>query len=293
MFNLFKKKASALPPEEQAADCLQRKDYPGLTRAYYHMGKAAMGAGELEKAMLWLSRADTIYSARDDIYEAVGEALTDDCSDRIGELEEAPLLSNQIIGQLEETVDGLGDAQVRVWSLLTLARLVPVGAALSALPGCEALGTLERCLDIVVQSFQEAVTQEDFNFIKTTCGKLYALSDSEAFFAGGEVPCSAGAPLQVFDWNAMTTLLGIEGLLDGQLRNLSGEPVKDDGGLIPCALMPDYWTRTRGGGLKEIPQVQAELERIWGDLDFVRSGPTWAAVAQRIGEYKALDIFSA
>lgn len=293
MFNLFKKKEPPLSPEERLADCLKKKDYIGLARAYYDLGKAAMESGDQEKAMLWLSRADTIYSARDDIYEAMGDKLTDDCSDRIGALEEAGLLSNQVVEQIEEKTEELGDAQVRVWSLLTLARLAPVGEKLAALPGCGVLGTLGQCLDLVVKSFQESITQAEFNLLKTVCGDLYALSDAEEFFAGGEVPCAAGAPLQVFDLNAMTTLLGIEGLLDGQLRCLAGEPVKDDGGLIPCALMTDYWTRTAGGSLRDIPQVKAELDRIWSDLEFVRSGPTWTAVAQRIEGYKALDIFSA
>lgn len=290
MFNLFKKSAAA--PEERLAACLAKKDYPGLARAYYDMGKAAMEAGDLGRAMLWLSRADTIYSASDDTYEALGEKLTDDCSNRIGELEEAPLLSNQIVEEVEDKCSQLGDAQVRVWSLLTLARLTPVGERLSGLPGCQVLGALGRCLDLVVQSFQEAITQEEFDFIKTVCSDLYALSDDEAFFAGGEIPCAGGAPLQVFDLNGITTLLSIEGLLDGQLRCLAGEPMDDDGGLIPCALVPDYWIRTVGGDLRDIPQVKAELDRIWADRDFIRSGPTWTAVAQRIQSYRSLDLFA-
>ena len=73
MFNLFKKKEPPLPPEERLADCLKKRDYIGLARAYYNLGKAAMESGDQGKAMLWLSRADTIYSARDDIYEAMGD----------------------------------------------------------------------------------------------------------------------------------------------------------------------------------------------------------------------------
>ena len=65
MFNLFKKKADAAP-EERLAACLQKKDYAGLARAYYDMGKAALSAGDEGKAMLWFGRADTVYSARDD-----------------------------------------------------------------------------------------------------------------------------------------------------------------------------------------------------------------------------------
>lgn len=292
MFSLFKKKEAAAPPQQRLADCLQKKDYAGLAKAYYDMGRAAMDSGDPGRAMLWLSRADTIYSARDDVYEAVGDKLADDCSDRIGALEEAPLLSNQIAEEIDDKRGGLGDAQVRVWSLLTLSRLAPMGDKLAQLPGCGVLGQLGKCVDLAVQSFQTPISQEEFDFLKTVCGELYALSDSQDFFAGGEVPCAAGASLQVFDLNGLTTLLGIEGLLDGQLRCLAGEPAADDGGLIPCALVPDYWTRTVGGDLRAIPQVKAELERIWADYDLVRSGPTWAAVAQRIQAYRFLDLFA-
>ncbi len=291
MFNFFKKKDAATL-EDRLEDCLKKNDHAGLAKTCYEIGKDAMEAGDQGKAMLWLSRADTIYSAQDDVYEAVGEKIVDDCSDRIGQLEEAPLLSNQIVEQIEEKTQDMDDAQVRVWSLLTMARLSPLGTRLSALPGCGVLGALDRCVDLVVKSFQEAITQEEFDFIKAVCGDLYDLSDSEAFYAGGEVP-TAGAPFQVFDLNGMTTLLGLEGFLDGQLRCLTGDPMQDDGGLIPCGLLPDHWQRTMGSDIREVPQVKAELERIWSDYEFVRSGPTWGAVAQRIEGYKALDILSA
>ena len=111
MFSLFKKKEAAAPPQQRLADCLQKKDYAGLAKAYYDMGRAAMDSGDPGRAMLWLSRADTIYSARDDVYEAVGDKLADDCSDRIGVLEEAPLLSNQIVEEIDDKRDGLGDAR--------------------------------------------------------------------------------------------------------------------------------------------------------------------------------------
>ena len=122
-------------------------------------------------------------------------------------------------------------------------------------------------------------------------GELAELADLDCFFAGGEVPCGAGAPLQVFDLNGLAMLLNIEAFFDGHLHTLAGDPVKDQGEMIPCALVPDYWTRTVGGDLRQIPQVKAELDRIWADLEFVRSGPTWGAVAQRAADYKTLDVF--
>ena len=78
MFKLFQKKADGTP-EERIAQCIQKKDYAGLAKAYYELGISAMEAGDQGRAMLWLSRADTVYSARDDVYDKVGEKITDDC----------------------------------------------------------------------------------------------------------------------------------------------------------------------------------------------------------------------
>ena len=291
MFSLFKKKEDAAP-EERLAACLQKKDYAGLARAYYDMGKAALSAGDEGKAMLWFGRADTVYSARDDVYDKVGEKITEDCSDKIGELEEAPLLANQIEEEIIDQINGMDDAQARVWSLLALARFVPVANRLGTLPGCQVLGRLEKCLDLAVQSFQSPITPDEFDFIGGVSGELAELADLDCFFAGDEVPCGAGAPLQVFDLNGLAMLLNIEAFFDGHLHTLAGDPVKDQGEMIPCALVPDYWTRTVGGDLRQIPQVKAELDRIWADLEFVRSGPTWGAVAQRAADYKTLDVFA-
>lgn len=291
MFNLFKKKVDA-SPEERAAACAGRKDYAGLAKAYYDMGRAAQETGDQGRAMVWFSRADTVYSARDDVYDKVGEKITEDCSDRIGALEEAPLLVNQIEEEITDRIPGMDDAQVRVWSLLALARFVPVANRLGALPGCGVLAKLEKCLDLSVQSFQNPITPEEFDFIGGVCDELSQFSDAPEFFAGGEVPCPAGAPLEVFDLNGLTMLLNMEAFFGGHLHSLAGDPVKDQGEMIPCALLPDYWTRAVGGDIRQIPQVKAELGRIWDDYEFVCSGPAWGAVAQRVEEYKALDIFA-
>lgn len=298
MFNFFKKKDAATL-EDRLEDCLKKNDHAGLAKTCYEIGKDAMEAGDQGKAMLWLSRADTIYSAQDDVYEAVGEKIVDDCSDRIGQLEEAPLLSNQIVEQIEEKTQDMDDAQVRVWSLLTMARLSPLGTRLSALPGCGVLGALDRCVDLVVKSFQEAITQEEFDFIKAVCGDLYDLSDSEAFYAGGEVP-TAGAPFQVFDLNGM---MGVEqelnSFIDSHLRLIAAlsQGVEDpaaaaESDIVGCTLLPDYYVRTGGGRLEEVPQIRAELERIQNDYEFICDGLTWEKVGQRIAAYQALDILA-
>ena len=114
MFKLFGKKEAA-SPEERLADCRKKRDWAGLSRAYYDLGVAAMDRGDLNRAQLWLHRADTIYSAQDDVYEKIGEKIVDDCSERIGRLEEAHILYNDAPAQVDEQAAGLGNASVRVW----------------------------------------------------------------------------------------------------------------------------------------------------------------------------------
>ena len=78
-----------------------------MVKDAYDKGVQYMQAGDPARAMLWLSRADTIYCANDDTYEAVGEALTEDCSSRIGALEEEPtLISAPALGADEHGAAG-------------------------------------------------------------------------------------------------------------------------------------------------------------------------------------------
>ena len=105
MFGLFGKKEEK-SPEERLAGLQNKKDWAGLSKAYYEMGKAAMDRGDLNHAQLWLHRADTIYSADDTTCEKVGDKIMDDCSDRIGALEEeGGLLYNSLPAQIEEKAE--------------------------------------------------------------------------------------------------------------------------------------------------------------------------------------------
>jgi len=297
MFNLFKKKEAA-SPEERMAECRKKQDWKGLASAYFELGRAAMEGGEPDKARLWLHRADTVCSARDDVYEALGERFADDCSERIGQLEEGPSLYNDVPAQVEEKAEGLGNAKTRVWGLLSLARLVGLGKRLSALSGCEALGKLGWAVDTVLGSFQNPPDREALDGLKDLSGALYELSDSPAFWgAGSEVPAAGGAPFQVFDLNGMLALLEVEAYLVGHLKMILAisqgeEPPEPETGVIGCTLLPDYYVRTGAERLEEVPQVRAELERVWSDYDFICSTPSWEAVAERIEQYKELDILA-
>ena len=297
MFGLFGKKETPAP-EERLADLQRKGDWAGLAKAYYELGVGAMDKGDLNRAQLWLHRADTIYSADDDVYDKVGEKLTDDCSDRIGILEEKEeLLYNAVPAQIEEKADGLEDPQVRVWGLLSAARLVKLGERLAKLPGCEVLGQLAWAVDMMFKSFQTPPAQEEYQRLMDVCNALYELNGKAAYYTG-EVEVPGGAPLQLFDLNGMMgTEQELNGYIDGHLRLIAAlsqgaeELPIAESGAVGCALLPDYYVRTGSAKPEEAPRFKAELDRIWSDYDFVRSGLTWEAVGERLSKYKELDIF--
>ena len=298
MFGFGKKEAKT--PEERLAEPQKKRDWAGLVKVYYELGVSAMDGGDLNHAQLWLHRADTIYSADDTTYEKVGDKLTDDCSDRIGTLEdEEELFYNAVLAQIEAKAEALNDVQARVWGLLSIARLVKLSRQLSALPGCEALGELDWAVDMMFRSLQTLPPPEEYQRLMDLCNALYELNGKPAYYTG-EIEVPGGAPFQMFDWNGM---FGVEqelnGYTDSHLRLLAAlsQEVVDptaapEADVVACALLPDYYVRTGAEDLSQVPQIRAELERIWSDYDFVRSGITWDAVEKKLDEYKQLDILA-
>ncbi|MDE6926209.1 MAG: hypothetical protein K2O97_04880 [Acetatifactor sp.] len=57
-----------------------------------------------------------------------------------------------------------------------------------------------------------------------------------------------------------------------------------------CALLPDYYLRTCGTDLSQLPQISQEAARIEDDYEFVRSRVTWQDIAERVARYKEMDI---
>lgn len=271
----------------------EAQDWPGLARVYYEMGCAAMEQGDLNRAVLWLHRADTIYSAQDETYEAVGDQLIDDCSDRIGQLEQAPLLYNQIPEQIEQAAGQLDDLRLRLWGLFSVCRLVPLLNRLSRLPGCQFLDRLDWITDVIFRSFQTPLAQDQFDLLAYSCGVFYDLTDSQLFYAGGQIEMPDGPPFQMFDLNGMMgAYLELTDYLDNHLRWLTAQPGQQppaETGVIGCALLLDYYVRVSHRPLDQLPQIQAELGRIWDDFRFLQSGFTWGQAAQRIAAYKAIS----
>ena len=297
MFGFGKKEVKA--PDERLADLQRKKDWAGVSRTYYELGVTAMDAGDLYKAQLWLHRADTIYSADDNVYDEVGEKIMDDCSDRIGRLEdEDGLFYNAVPAEIEARAAMLSDPQVRVWGLLSIARLVRLGERLAKLPGCEVLGQLDWAVDMMLHSLQTPPSQEAYQRLMDMCNALYELNGKPVYYSG-EIEIPGKAPFQLFDLNG---LFGVEqelnGYTDNHLRLLAAlsqgmeEQPQAESSIVACALLPDYYVRISVDRLEDVPQIKAELQRIWSDYDFVRSGFTWDEARKRIADYKQLDILA-
>lgn len=245
-------------PEKRLADLQRKKDWAGVSRTYYELGVDAMDAGDLYKAQLWLYQEDTIYSADDNIYDKVGEKLMDDCSDRIGRLEdEDGLFYNAIPAEIEA-----------------------------------------RAEDLMFHSLQTLPSQEAYQRLMDMCNALYELNGKPVYYSG-EIEVPGGGSFQLFDLNG---LFGVEqelnGYTDNHLRLLAAlsqgaeELSEAEIGIVGCALLPAYYVRTSVDRMEDVPQIKAELQRIWSDYDFVRSGFTWEEAGKRITDYKQLDILT-
>ena len=212
--------------------------------------------------------------------------------------EEDGLFYNKLPAEIEEKAGELSDIQVRMWGLLSMARLVKLGERLAKLPGCEVLGELGWAVDIMFRSLQELPSQEDYQRLMNVCNALYELNGKKIYYTG-EIEVPGKAPFQVFDLNGM---FGVEqelnGYLDSHLRLLAAVSQQADelptaeSGAVGCALLPDYYVRTGAGDLYEVPQIKAELARISSDFAAVRDQITMEEIKQRIAEYKQLDILA-
>lgn len=278
--------------EQRLAKAQKRKDLPALVKIYYDMGVHCMKNNDPNRAAMYLRRSFAIYSSHDGV---VKESLREDCFQRLNQLWKLPLLTNELIRQLEEQAGNfLDDQQIRLWGLLTMARLVKVGEYLSALPGCEVLGDLGQVTDLVLRSFQEPITQEEYQFLSDTCDRLYALGDDECFSdmtQQAEIP--GGMPLQAFDLFGNSVLSELFLYINSHLRFLTKDGRSEpEIRLVPCALLSDYYLRTCGTDLASLPQIRRETERIQADYEFVRSRISWQDIAGRVAKYKELDVLT-
>ncbi len=275
----------------------ENRDWINLAIEYYNLGVKSMECGDNIKATLWLNRSNAIYSAKDDIYSAVGDDLQDDCSYKIGELEAEDNIYNNFPEYTQEKLSELSSAQVSIIGLFSIARLIPVLNKLSKLTGCELLSEVEKVPAIVLNSFSSGISGEDFQFMSDLAGELYSFADSEYYWGNTQtIPGANTQQFEVFDLHGMMGAIQeiITYLLDftDTLSALSqGEaPPASECGIVNCTLLADYYARTTSISIEEIPQVKAEISRINDDFSFITSNVSFDDITNRVNYYKTLDI---
>ena len=302
-FDRFRKQEAPAASLEE----LQAKGYwVDLVRAYFAKGKECLAQGDRERADLWLSRAQAICDSDDGIYEKVGGKLIDECSDLLGELEDG-LFGTQVVGRVEAEYSTLSGARKRLWGLLTLCRLEKLLTAVGDFPGCAPLKDTGEAIDALLDHYYGEAGEiawarlEEYNdFIAGWCDSPAILDERTALPApagafrlpdlGGEiVPTELSLYLDVVVSGDLSRG-EVRGLDDPQV--LDRLDLNDQSGMIRCGLLTHYWLRVQDGPLETVPQVRAEVARIWDDLAFLRTGPGEKALRARAAEYRRLDILA-
>lgn len=296
---LFSKKSEKEADEpQQAAPHREVTALSELSEKYYRMGKEYQLKGDLERARLYLERACTIYSNFDQVYDEC-ESFMYDCDEQVGMLEEEELLYNDILEQVEEKAEELTNRQSYIWGILSFARLQKIFQKLSGCEECEILKETGRVLDTLCHGMEQTLAAEELEFLQNFVSRLYDFDNSEAFICeANHVSLENGRTLQVFDLTGNSMLTCFHLFLDKCAYILesgfhmadSGEPMELD--FIPGTLMIDYFLRNEEGDPHEIPQIQAEIKRIWSDFTFVKSDPDHRVVIERTERYRELDILN-
>ena len=158
------------------------------------------------------------------------------------------------------------------------------------------LGELGWAVDMMARCFQAPPSQEEYQHLMDVCNALYELNGKKIYYTG-QIEVPGKAPFQLFDLNGM---FGVEqelnGYIDSHLRLVAAlsqgaeELPNAESSIVACALLPDYYVRTGADRLEEVPQIKAELARIWSDYEFVRDRFSWEEATEKIAAYKQLDI---
>ncbi len=275
----------------------ENKDWSNLAIEYYNLGVKAMEDKDNIKATLWLNRSNAIYNAQDEIFLSVDEELEDDCSCRIGELEDIDNIYNSFPEYTQARLSELSNPQVGIVGLFSIARLVPLLNNLSKLAGCELLGEIDKVVNIVLKSYSSGVSGQEFQFMSDLAGELYRFADSEHYWGNTQTIQGANnQPFEVFDLHAMTGVIQelTTYLLDlcDSLTALSqgNTPPPSSCGIVNCTLLVDYYARMTNSNINEIPEVKAEISRINDDFDFITSKISFEDISSRVSYYKNLDI---
>lgn len=271
-----------------------RKNYVETARLYFQIGETYLKQGNQEKAWLYIEKFDALSGSQDEIYEKIPEKMMDQASEWIDEFEGSGMyvyeLRDWAEGQSEEL---LGIQKVK-WNLLTMARFVKLFDKLSAFPGFELLADYGKVAEILAQALYHPITEEEYHLVLEFVKDFYPFTDSEELAdVSNRISLEGGLDFEGYDLIASDTLLNLYTLLDDLLQTaeLRIENAEVNTDFVTNSIMAGYYVRTHEEPLQEIPAVQAEVERIRSDYEFVADSDQ-ESFLQRFHEYKEIMILS-
>lgn len=266
-------------------------DYLEVTRLYFKIGKKYMEQGNEEKAMLYISRFDTMVGSDDSILKKISSQKVGQAVQWIGMLENRRLFANEVHNLTEEKGLSLDITQKIQWNLLTLARFNILMKRLSELYGFEVLKDFEEVIHMLTQGQYRSLGEEELDFLRQFILDFYPFTDSKALAdTANQIEISDGAALEAYDLTGNSALVNMYLLLDELIQMAEGEEKDVTVDFVPNALLTDYYVRTREEDLNSITALKEEKDRICSDYEFVMEHPEQKEFMTRMEKYMKLSL---
>lgn len=290
---LLKKTESLEGLMEALRKAQANRKYVKIAKLYYRIGEYYQQEGNIEKLWLYIHRFDNLSSSQDEIYNKISDKMIDSASCLIGELEKKEdFLPNELIRWAEKEAKSLDIIQKVKWNLLTVARFEKLFMELSRFKDFAFLSRFGVAVDAMVQLVYFP-NGEAYGRLLDFAKKFYPFIDSMALAdVSNCIPIAGGADFEAYDLQNEDTLLNMYILMDDILQYAEQKRKMGDisMNLVTNVLQADYYIRTHDEPLREIPAVQAEVERIREDLEFVKGYPDKPEFVERVEQHRELMI---
>ena len=286
-------KINSISSKLKTLEAAQKKgNFKKVAKQYFKIGKTYKKQGNLEKAIYYLERFDSLVGGDDDLYEKY--AKKDDLATQwTCELQiEHPPITELIRKEVDEKAKTLNILQLAQWNLLTLARCTTLFHKFSMFPAFGVLAQYETVLNMLAKGIyghQEAV-DEDFLF--SFGDELDDIFNSiDSMNNCHKVNIDGGADFVVTDLESDFGTYNLTMMLDDLSKLVVGDDMDElSCNFVPNGLFADYYIRTLDTSIEHNQGIQKEKERIWSDFDFVKNKPTEDAFAERMAAYMKLSL---
>lgn len=285
------KSLEELFPELKEAQ--RKKDFVAVCKLYYQIGEVYFKQGNGEKALLYLSRFDSLSGSKDEIYKKINSKMVDQASVWIEKLEEESMYTHEIRDRVDIMGEALNGQQRIQWNLLTMARLQTLFLRLSALKGFSILAGYEKVVELLHQSLYRSLEKEEILFLEKFLKDFYPFTDSEDLSdTTKKLTIESGADFEAYDLTGELTLLNLYTFIDDMLQIVEGNTEAEDinTDFVTNGMLVDYYIRTREQKLRNVPELKEETQRIFADCEFVKTNPNQMQMQQRMDVYKKLSL---